>query len=462
MSISVRAVTPVESLFSLSPFSVVAMVFRLKGQVDALRLEQAVSAMQIVHPLLQAKIIIGEDGNKYFDFSDPQPIPVKFVNHGPDSDWMDIYHRECRTPFEFEQKPSLRIVLIKSDSTSELMLFAHHLICDGLSLAHLGHDILCSMHDSASVSSQQIPALPLSRETLPHDIKANWLIKKILARMNKKYAAARINFNFDDYKKLHRLYWSDFNHKMIPIVLTKTQTASFIRSCKTHNVSVNSALTTAVIGAQQVTFINKVLPKKSNIAVSIRDMLQPNPGKGLGFFAGSLDVNLTYDTRRDFWTNTLRFHKKIKSGYKPAKVFSNLLHWCHMEPGLMESINFKLLGYLAGDDPDSKLYSFSQRKDFITALLQHKKMTSPDSLILGTAVTNLMDLGFSEKFGELELESVIMNPGAAFPLSMVQMVAAAATVSGRMSILLEYEERRFTKAQAELVKNNLLKLIELS
>jgi hypothetical protein len=53
-----------------------------------------------------------------------------------------------------------------------------------------------------------------------------------------------------------------------------------------------------------------------------------------------------------------------------------------------------------------------------------------------------------------------MNPGAAFPLSMVQMVAAAATVSGRMSILLEYEERRFTKAQAELVKNNLLTLIE--
>jgi hypothetical protein len=43
---------------------------------------------------------------------------------------------------------------------------------------------------------------------------------------------------------------------------------------------------------------------------------------------------------------------------------------------------------------------------------------------------------------------------------MVQMVAAAATVSGRMSILLEYEERRFTKAQAELVKNNLLTLIE--
>jgi hypothetical protein len=88
-------------------------------------------------------------------------------------------------------------------------------------------------------------------------------------------------------------------------------------------------------------------------------------------------------------------------------------------------------------------------------------MNSLEKRIIGTAITNLGDLKFPEKFGSLELKSVIMNPGGAFPLVMVELVAAIITTSGRMTILIEYVENQFSESQVEEIKKNIIKLLEV-
>ena len=67
-------------------------------------------------------------------------------------------------------------------------------------------------------------------------------------------------------------------------------------------------------------------------------------------------------------------------------------------------------------------------------------MESFDRIIVDTAVTNLTRMDFPRKYGELELDRLIMNPGGAFPLSNVNMVLGAVTCSGKLSLVVEYEE----------------------
>jgi len=66
-------------------------------------------------------------------------------------------------------------------------------------------------------------------------------------------------------------------------------------------------------------------------------------------------------------------------------------------------------------------------------------MDSLNRVIMGTAVTNLNRLDFPRKYGTLELDRLILNPGGAFPLANVNLVVGAVTCSGKLSLVLEYE-----------------------
>jgi hypothetical protein len=56
-----RRVTPIESLFMRSPYSIVAMIARIKGEVTESMLRGAVGKVQLRHLILQARIFEDSD-----------------------------------------------------------------------------------------------------------------------------------------------------------------------------------------------------------------------------------------------------------------------------------------------------------------------------------------------------------------------------------------------------------------
>lgn len=117
--------------------------------------------------------------------------------------------------------------------------------------------------------------------------------------------------------------------------------------------------------------------------------------------------------------------------------------WCHLEPAILEAINFKRLGGLVPThfSRHDKLSAFSKRIDVVSSILKREKMESLDKLVMGTAVTNLTRMDFPREYGDLELDRLIMNPGGGIPLSNVNLVLGAVTCSGKLSLVVEYEER---------------------
>jgi hypothetical protein len=105
-------------------------------------------------------------------------------------------------------------------------------------------------------------------------------------------------------------------------------------------------------------------------------------------------------------------------------------------------MNFKRLGGLVPSNFTryQKLHGFSERDDVVLSILKRGKMDSLDRIIMGTAVTNLTRMDFPRKYGELELDRLLMKPGGAFPMVNANLVLGAVTCSGKLSLLVEYVE----------------------
>ena len=183
----------------------------------------------------------------------------------------------------------------------------------------------------------------------------------------------------------------------------------------------------------------------------------------MGFFAGGVDLKLKYNHKKGFWENARKFHNKIKPSYTNKNLFGDLVDWLHLDPSLLEAINFKKLGGLVPSDSagHEKLSAFSKQEDVVSSILKRDKMDSLETKLLGPAITNLGRLDFPTTYGALELDRLIVPPGGAFPLAQVNMVIGAVTCSGKLSLTVSYAEEAVDNETMTRIKDKAMDYLQM-
>jgi len=437
-----RPLTPIERFFTRSPFSIVTMVARIQGSVTEGMVRDAVSKVRLRHPSLRVRIAEDEAGTPWLTSEGAGEIPVATVPRESDDHWMRVVQESCRVPFEFDAQPAVRFILVQSAHKSELVILCHHILCDGLSLAYLARDLLVHLGDPARAVTPLPDPIPIARDNMPQDVSANAVVRFLVNRINKKWAAEKVVFDQEDYRNLNRAYWMNYPHQVLSVELTEAQTSALVERCRSNEVTVNSALSVAFVAAQAVVQGEKPFHSSIFVASSLRDRLPRPPGEAMGFYAGSVSPKYRYSHSRGLWDNARQFHRTVRPLYTNRNLFEGALTWCYLEPTILEAINFKKLGGLVpeGSSRHAKLAAFHARDDTVLAILKREKMDSLDRTTLGTAVTNLGRLDFPRQYGALELDRLIMNPGGGFPLVNVNLVLGAVTCAGKLSLLIEFVE----------------------
>ena len=182
-----RKVTGAERFFARSPFSIVTMVARIKGNVTAAMLKHAVAKIQQRHVLLSVRIKEDHKHTLWFTSEGVQAIPIEIVPRKLEDDWIKIHAEASRIPYEYETRPSIRFILVQSPDVSELIILCHHIICDGMSLAYLARDLMVHLGDLAH-EVEVLPAPPpITLDNLPDDVSQSWLAKFLIKQMNQKW-----------------------------------------------------------------------------------------------------------------------------------------------------------------------------------------------------------------------------------------------------------------------------------
>jgi len=449
-----RRITPIERLFTRSPYSTVTLVARIRGEISQSDLRNAISKVQQRHTNLRVRITEDADGQPWFTTEGAGEIPVEIVPRESDDNWIRVVQESSRIPFEFETGPPIRFILVQSPGTSEVIILCHHIICDGLSLAYLARDLMAHLGDPTREVEVLPDPVPIDKDNIPEDVSLNAVVRFLINRMNKKWEGDKTVFDQEDYRNLNEAYWMHYSHQVLSVELSEAQTSALVDRCRNEEVTVNSALSTAFVGAQVMVQGEKVYHSSIGVAGSLRDRLQRPAGEVMGFYAGVVRLKYKHDSSSGFWANARRFHRKARPLFNNKNLFKDLLTWCYLDPTILESINFKKLGGLVPKDSSSyqRMSAFSTRDDVVSSLLKRDKMDSLERIFMGTAVTNLTRLDFPREYGPLELDRLILKPGGAFPLVNVNLLLGAATCAGKLSLVIEFVEDNVDIGTMERIK----------
>jgi hypothetical protein len=437
------------------------MAARIQGTVTESMVQNAISKVRLRHPNLRVRIVKDENGNPWLTSEGAKEIPVETIPRESDDHWIRVVQESSQIPFEFDTRPAIRFILVQSPATSELLILCHHILCDGLSLAYLARDLMVHLGDPA----REVGLLPdpvlIERDNFPEGVSANAVVRFLINRMNKKWEAEKVVFDQEDYENLVAAYWQHYQHQVLTAELSEAQTSTLVERCRKEEVTVNSALTAAFVGAQTIVLGDRPFHSSIFVAASLRDRLPRPAGEVMGFYAAAVQPKYRYDGSRGFWDNARQFHRKVRPLYTDKNLFQEALAWCHLEPTILEAISFKTLGGLVpeGSSRYQKLSAFSTRDDTVLRILKRDKMDSLERILYGTTVTNLARLDFPRAYGALELERLIMKPGGAFPLVNFNLVLGAVTCAGKLSLLLEFVEDNVDLRTMEEIRDKALEFL---
>ncbi|TXH57413.1 MAG: amino acid adenylation domain-containing protein [Burkholderiaceae bacterium] len=137
---------------------------RFTGRLDAAALQAALQGLVQRHDALRATI--GPDGSELLIGADAR-LPLELIDlRGLGDEAMtqrlDALRRDAvETPFDLAQGPLLRASLARlGDDAHELVLTAHHIVCDGWSLGVIAHELMALYRAQRDGQPADLPPAP--------------------------------------------------------------------------------------------------------------------------------------------------------------------------------------------------------------------------------------------------------------------------------------------------------------
>jgi NRPS condensation-like uncharacterized protein len=327
------------------PNANVVMMARIEGALTEAELIPAVRKARCRHPLLGARVRLDNEGTGWFTLDGVPAIPISVSPRLDEESWMRVAVAQHREPFDFLTGPLVRIALLESTRGSDLIVTAHHAICDGLSLTFLIRDILEFLADPGRpIEPLLVPSMP-DASILPPSAAGSSLSRVGFKVLNWIWKRKGITFGAADCYALHRAFWQDHAGHMLAWRLERSQTSTLVSRCREEGVTVTTALIAAFVAAQnqvqrQRDYLNEVV-----VSVDYRDRLRQPVGDAFAFYASAVRPEVSYDPELPFWQTARDIHRQIRQLLTDETIFeSQQLN--DLSPTLLDALTFAKNGRL--------------------------------------------------------------------------------------------------------------------
>lgn len=143
-----------------TPVNVVFPV-KVEGFFEESAVRNALQKIQQKHPFLRVTIETGTDGiPSYVTQELIEPIPYRMIERQSDDDWLAEAEVEWSTPFNANNTPLARLVWLRSEQVSELLIVCHHCIGDATSIITLMRELLECLAEPGTTLHPYAPFCP--------------------------------------------------------------------------------------------------------------------------------------------------------------------------------------------------------------------------------------------------------------------------------------------------------------
>ncbi|GAD16274.1 condensation domain-containing protein [Lentilactobacillus otakiensis] len=305
------------------------------------RFEETIRKLRQVHPLITSNIKTDKIGNAYYQCGEVKKNDFTIVEK---STWLNVAEREKDHYFNLDTDPLVRYFVFQKQDDFDLLIVAHHLLGDGLAIFNLLKDFsLIYFGAEVPVHNQR---LIQGINDFPKSAKSSMMMDLLIKKWNRDWRKHPDIYSQSEFRLLHSEFVQEHKSALLTSDISRGKLFILIKNCHKYRVSVNDALTTALILAQQ-----KHHPKLANeqqeiaIPINIRGELKFNPVDSLGNFASAITIKAKLDDTRSFWENAKIIRKDIQrktSSDKKRWVLMNL--YARMDPNLIDSLYFTAYG----------------------------------------------------------------------------------------------------------------------
>ena len=399
----------------------IKILIRLETPMDCEELRVAVDKLSETHPLLRSRVLLDHQGVARFTTENAPWLPLKIHEKGHPDSYKEVLYEEDLETINTEAGPLGRVILLDHPQNPDIIIYAHHVACDGLSLLYAAKHLLEYLSDPEKGVEVMEP-IAYSDE-LMRRYPPNVVNRLMIKRVNSNWGKRRRIFTEDEYQEMQR---SSQRDRLIHISFTEEETTALRDRCREENVTVNSALVTAMLSATQVT---PELRRSDEVAfaVSIRRMLDKDPGEACGMYASGVTLKLNCREAAGFWDNARKAHRisREKLG-DPDALFSRRTTSIMLDPTIYDALVFATFT----DYEDKMIEKFTD------------KIGKPN---LGGIVTNLGGTRIPGEYGDIRASDVVFIP----PASGGGILAiGAGSVMGKLDLVIPYREPAFEEEVA--------------
>ena len=277
----------------LAPVNCVFAV-TIEGHFSELQFTDALAKIQNRHPLLRTNVSRNETNVPAFVTNpDIAPIPIDIIERTSDIQWEEISLSEWERQFDLTKDPAARLIWLRSETVSDLLLVCPHCVCDGSGFVTLMRELLLLL-DNPEMDLEPYEGFQSVDSLVPASISdsrmIHWkgklfsaLAKGLFTILNPKPAPHEGNYYF------------------LTHTLDKETTSALVRKCKAEKTTIQAALCTASLLAHQ-SVKGKASRNKVISPVDIRRYLPAIGRDHLFAFAPIVELSLTQkDVQNDFW-----------------------------------------------------------------------------------------------------------------------------------------------------------------
>jgi hypothetical protein len=306
---------------------------RLAGSIAIRSLLSAINKVQAKHPLLRVSIT-DEHGHPHFFFEEnPPPIPLRIVERHGDADWQSITLQEWKTIFHLKAGPPFRVVWIRSEDVSELLLVGHHCVCDGASLITILREIM-QLIDQPEAQLTAYPPFQSLADLIPEEIFSD---PKIALRARAKAALLKLFA----LTIRHTDVIPDPSHYLIYWRASAKETSALASRCKAEDTTPYAALCVAFmmafrqLGSRK--FKNKVI-----CPVNIRRFVTSLRADVMFNYAPTISLSIGEDPQEGFWSMAKKLKQSMSQKIERLKVYEELIGAEYLQGSISKLISLLL------------------------------------------------------------------------------------------------------------------------
>lgn len=415
-------ITEREHLFT--PNINIVMKVTIGGSPSVADIKTAIGCAVRANESLNCKIVLSEDGFAGYERLE-QPVYSVEIRNQP---WEEIAREQESRIFHLEAGELVRFFLLPGESDTELLVIAHHLAGDGLSIAYLIEDIMNSL---AGNKLEFKPMQIISADSFPQNTEMHLTAKMYLNRLNRKWKKSGRVFSFSDYETLFAEYWKSCKTSLCYEKFSKNEFNRLSEKAKQYNISVNSLITTVLIQAYCYVYGTKA---NVGLAASIREKGyrgMTNNTTGIAFL-------YKYRQNKSFSQNVQAVHKSIYKKLKSDRMK-------YFVPRFFELMDSTLIDAAA-------MTTYGSYKNKAAEHLAHLMMYDKQRDV---SITNLSKLDVPREYGPYAIRDFVF---AAPIVPYTRRVTAIATLGEELCVTMhvvkdeniEKEKLFFSKAMHTL------------